>query len=165
MRRPENILSPTWKRGNVDTSTERVDLGVGEKRLLGEVLEEESEGGKRGTGEEVERGELEGGIDRLSREHREPADEEAGLRGGAQRQQAGLSGGGTDTGSGEPEPQCPGALSAGSGSLIFRKRIRTGRCGTSASNPYREVPRRPRLQRPGKPVPARSPCGWCRKVL
>lgn len=76
MRRPENILSPMWKRGNVDTGTERVDLGMREQRLLGEVLEEESEGGERGTGEEVERGELEGRIDRLSRKHREPADEE-----------------------------------------------------------------------------------------
>ena len=89
MRRPENILSPTWKRGGEATGAERVDLGVGEESLLGEVLEEEPEGSEGGAGEEVERGELEGGVDGLSREHREPADEELERERVGRRERAG----------------------------------------------------------------------------
>ena len=41
---------------------------MGEQRLLEQVLEEETEGCEGGAGEAVQRGELEGGVERLSRE-------------------------------------------------------------------------------------------------
>ena len=52
---------------------------MGEQRALGQVLVEEAEGGEGGAGEEIERGQLEGGVDGLSREQVVEAEDELGV--------------------------------------------------------------------------------------
>lgn len=47
-----------------------------QQRLLIQVAEVETEGGEGGAGEEVQRGQLEGGVDGLTREQRVEVDEE-----------------------------------------------------------------------------------------